>query len=200
MLIYDIATVIDCGTYWKVTNVSKSNLDSLSNPNENILKLSSISYDIIKNLLQQGREVKIRKPLFTNEVLPGEIFTENIEELQSHKNSSIIKIRMLVTPELSKISGFALYGFMMLNNDLSSRGYFITDKNREEKYLEILETSDEELIQKLEDYLNYKDEIEKIASLERLFSKFKTQINESSTIEEVKKIEETFLDKFYSNF
>lgn len=200
MLIYDIATVIDCGTYWKVTNVSKSNLDSLSNPNENILKLSSVSYDIIKTLLQQGREAKIRKPLFTNEVLPGEIFTEDVEELQSHKNSSIIKIRMLVTPELSKISGFALYGFMMLNNDLSSAGYFITDKNREEKYLEILETEDEELIQKLEDYLNYKDEIEKIASLERLFSKFKTQINESSTIEEVKKIEETFLEKFYSNF
>ncbi len=200
MLIYDVATVIDCGTYWKVTNVSKSNMDALSNPNENKLKLSSIAYDLIRNLLEQGKEVKIKKPLFTNEVLPGEIFIDEVEDLQLQKNSSIIKIRMLVTPELSKISGFSLYGFMMLNNDLSSKGYFITDENREEKYLEILETNDESLIQKLEDYLNYRDEIDKLASLERLFSKFKNEINDSSTIEDVKKIEELFLEKFYNNF
>ncbi len=200
MLIYDVATVIDCGTYWRVTNVSKSNMDALSNPNENKLKLSSIAYDLIRNLLEQGKEVKIKKPLFTNEVLPGEIFIDEVEDLQLQKNSSIIKIRMLVTPELSKISGFSLYGFMMLNNDLSSKGYFITDENREEKYLEILETNDESLIQKLEDYLNYRDEIDKLASLERLFSKFKNEINDSSTIEDVKKIEELFLEKFYNNF
>jgi hypothetical protein len=200
MLIYDVATVIDCGTYWRVTNVSKSNMDALSNPNENKLKLSSIAYDLIRNLLEQGKEVKIKKPLFTNEVLPGEIFIDEVEDLQLQKNSSIIKIRMLVTPELSKISGFSLYGFMMLNNDLSSKGYFITDENREEKYLEILETNDESLIQKLEDYLNYRDEIDKLASLERMFSKFKSDVNESSTIEEVKKFEEIFLEKFYNNF
>lgn len=203
-IIYDLALVQDRGTHWFVTNVTQNTLDNLADRDEKILKLSYMSHQLIKEALMSGKKVHIQKSaLRTNEVLPGE-FTiidgaEN-NELENYKESSIIKVRMLVTPELSKISGFTLYGFMMLNNDLSSRGYFITNENREEKYLEILETSDEELIQKLEDYLNYKDEIEHLASLERKFSKFRSEINQASSIEEVKKLEETFLDKFYSNF
>jgi hypothetical protein len=107
---------------------------------------------------------------------------------------------MLVTPDLAKISGFALYGFIVLNNDLAANGYFITNENREEKYLEILETGDEKLIAKLEDYLNYKDEIESVASLERKFQAFRAEIKEAVSVEAIKEIEERFLERFYSNF
>jgi chromatin segregation and condensation protein Rec8/ScpA/Scc1 (kleisin family) len=107
---------------------------------------------------------------------------------------------MLVTPDLAKISGFALYGFIILNNDLSNAGYFITNDNREEKYLEILETGDEKLIQKLEDYLNYKDEIEAVAQLERKFATFRTEVRAAATPEEIVEIEQRFLERFYATF
>jgi len=153
--------------------------------------------------LMAGKKVHIHKTLQTGEVLPGEFDVVDLAEtdpIQEARDSSVVKIRMLVTPDLSKISGFALYGFMILNNDLASNGYFITNENREEKYLEILETGDEKLIAKLEDYLNYKDEIEAVAHLERRFAAFRNEIRTATTVEEIKAIEERFLERFYANF
>ena len=43
------------------------------------------------------------------------------------------------------------------NNKLNSKGYFITEENREEQYLAILETGNEELIDLLEEFLIAKD-------------------------------------------
>jgi hypothetical protein len=154
-------------------------------------------------LIDKKKVIIFKERMMTDEVLPGEFeIVEEFEEdnLQQVKNSSITKIRMLVTPELSKISGFALYGFIVLNNDLSNEGYFITNDNREEKYLQILETGDEKLISKLEDYLNYKDEIESVSSLERKFSKFSQEIKQCSTEEQVKELEKNFLENFYKSY
>jgi hypothetical protein len=202
-MIYDLAIVEDRGPYWRVVNVQQNTLDNQATTQERVLRLSYMSARLITDALLSGKIVHIPKTLRTTEVLPGEftvIDLEKTDDMQEYRNAAIIKVRMLVTPELSKISGFALYGFMILNNDLSSAGYFITDSNREEKYLEILETGDEKLIQKLEDYLNYKDEIGVVANLERKFSAFRSEIRQASTKEEVKEIEERFLEKFYTSF
>lgn len=202
-IIYDLAIVQDRGTHWVVTNVTQNTLDNRADREEKYLPLNSAAYDIIKDAILKGKTAKIQKELQVNEVLPWEVEIVDIAEtdpLDDARSASITKIRMLVTPELSKISGFALYGFMILNNDLANSGYFITNENREEKYLEILETGDEKLIQKLEDYLNYKDEIEAVAHLERKFTKFRKDIRNATTPEEVKELESIFLEKFYSNF
>jgi hypothetical protein len=202
-IVYELAVVEDRGPYWQVTNVTKNTLDNLANREEKLLKLSYMSYVQIEDALMNKKVVRIKKSMMTDEVLPGEFEVINLEEtdfLQEVRNATISKIRMLVTPDLAKISGFALYGFIILNNDLSSAGYFITNENREEKYLEILETGNEKLIQKLEDYLNYKDEIEAIAQLERKFAAFRSEVRTAATPEEIEEIEQRFLERFYTNF
>jgi hypothetical protein len=202
-IIYDLAIVQDRGTHWFVTNVTQNTLDNQVDKDEKILRLSYMSHQLIKQALMEGKRVHIHKTLQTGEVLPGEFDVIDLVEtdpIQESREASVVKIRMLVTPDLSKISGFALYGFMILNNDLAANGYFITNENREEKYLEILETGDEKLIAKLEDYLNYKDEIEAVAQLERRFSAFRNEVRTANTVEEIKAIEERFLERFYSNF
>jgi hypothetical protein len=202
-IIYELATVQDRGAFWKVTNLTKNTLDNLANREEKVLKLSYMSYQLMKEALNEGKAVHVQKTLQTDEVLPGEfdvIDFEKSDPLGEARDAAVTKVRMLVTPELSKISGFAMYGFIILNNDLAANGYFITNENREEKYLEILETGDEKLIAKLEDYLNYKDEIEAVAQLERKFSAFRAEINTAATVEQVKEIQDRFLERFYSNF
>jgi hypothetical protein len=202
-IIYDLATVQDRGSHWFVTNVTQNTLDNQAENDEKILRLSYMSHQLIKQALMAGKKVHIHKTLQTGEVLPGEFDVVDLAEtdpIQEARDASVVKIRMLVTPDLSKISGFALYGFMILNNDLASNGYFITNENREEKYLEILETGDEKLIAKLEDYLNYKDEIEAVAHLERRFTAFRNEIRTATTAEEIKATEERFLERFYANF
>jgi len=67
--------------------------------------------------------------------------------------------------------------------ELADKGFVITENNREEKYLEILETGDEELIDLLEEYLVIKDEISIIKSNKKnyntIISKIK-DLNEDS--------------------
>ena len=202
-MIYELATVVDCGTHWKVTNVTKNTFDNLVNNNEKLLKLSYVSYKKIEEALLANKTVHITKNMMANEVLPFEVDVKNTsleDPLQEAKNHNLAKVRMIVSPDLCKIAGLTLYGFMVLNNDLINSGYAITNENREEKYLQILETGDEKLISKLEDYLNYKDEIEKVAHLERKFSKFKDDVLSSSTVEDVTEITNKFLENFYLNY
>jgi hypothetical protein len=202
-MIYELAVVQDRGTHWKVTNVTKNTLDNQAVRNESVIKLSYMSYKLIQEALMAGNAVHIQKTLRTDEVLPGEfeiIEHETADPVSDAKDAAIIRIRMLVTPEISKISGLAMYGFIVLNNDLSAMGYFITNDNREEKYLEILETGDEVLISKLEDYLNYKDEIEAVAQLERKFSAFRANVQRATTVDEVEALQTQFLERFYLNY
>lgn len=51
------------------------------------------------------------------------------------------------------IPQYSYFRFAYLNNIFASRGIFITDENREESYIRILETEDEILIKHLEEYL-----------------------------------------------
>lgn len=203
-LVYELAVVEDHGSHWAVTNVTKNSLDNLANRDEKYLKLSYVAYKTISDALMAGKQVTITKSLMTDEVLPFEVTVldafETVDPLVAAKNASIIKIRMLVTPELSKIAGLTLYGFIVLNNDLTTRGYFITDANREEQYLAILETGDEKLVDILEQYLNYRDEIDRVAQLERRFSAFKKSVMAASTADEVRTLEEQFLVNFYATF
>lgn len=51
---------------------------------------------------------------------------------------------------------------MMLNNKFLSKGIAITDDNKEECYIKIIELNDESLIGDLERFINLKDEIKLI--------------------------------------
>lgn len=203
-LVYELAVVEDRGTHWAVTNVTKNSLDNLANREEKYIKLSYVSYKNISDALMAGKQVTIAKSMMTDEALPFEITitdpSETTDPLSAAKNASVAKVRMLVTPDLSKIAGMTLYSFMILNNELASRGFFITDGNREETYIRILEAGDDALIQMLEDYLNSRDEIDRVAVLERKFTAFRSKISGAASAEEVTTIEQTFLTDYYAHY
>jgi hypothetical protein len=72
---------------------------------------------------------------------------------------------------------FALLDFvslMLLNNKFASHGIFITDDNKEECYIKIIETGDDSLIEDLEKFINLKDEIK---TLENKKQNYLTIIN-----------------------
>lgn len=52
-----------------------------------------------------------------------------------------------------------LITFMLLNNKFANNGFFITDENKEEKYIEIIETCNDSLIEDLEKYIFLLDKI-----------------------------------------
>jgi predicted DNA-binding transcriptional regulator len=195
---YEVAIVEDLGEFYGVKGVFNSEDDLTLKENEKIVNLSFVAYTIIKNKILSNENIYINKHMVSNEVLPFEVLILDGEPgIENIREASIVKIRTLINPVITKVSGLALYGFMVLNNELVSKGWYFYDGNREEKYLEILETGDEKLINKLEEYLNYKDEIERVSQLERQFSEYIRNINDESEVSEILKLETKFLEEVY---
>lgn len=201
MMIYDVAMVDDHGSYWAVNGVTKNSFDNVDNENK-FLKLSGVSAKLIQDAIMEGHEVRIAKPLLANEVLPNEvkILKTKEDDIVAIRNSHIKRVRMLINPEMASVSGLAFYGFTCLNNELADKGFFITDSNRESKYLSILETGDEKLIAQLEEYLNYRDEISRVSHLYKSFEQFRKNVMDETCPEKIQKLADSFMETYYSRF
>jgi cellulose biosynthesis protein BcsQ len=201
-MIFDLALVEDHGTFWNVVTTTKNAVSNIINTNDRYLRLSFVAYKMIVDALASGKRVHISKPLQFDEVMPHEVIvvdsSADHNPLASAKHSALVSVRILVNPEFNRLAGMTLYSFMVLNNDLINAGYVITNKNREEQYLSILETGDENLVQQLEEYLNARDEIERVSYLERRFTAYRKSVEAAKTVEEVEQLKSAFLEYFYS--
>ncbi|WP_408098560.1 hypothetical protein ACJVC5_06505 [Peredibacter sp. HCB2-198] len=201
MMLYEVASVEDRGSYWYVTGVTENSF-STADSKENFLKLSHSSAKIIKDAILAEKEVRIIKPLRAVEVLPADlkIITTPEDDIKSIRDNAIKRVRVTINPELANLSGLTFYGFICLNNELADKGFFITDENRESKYLAILETGDEKLIQKLEDYLNYRDELSRTASVFKKFEIFRKSVLEQTDKDKITKLADDYLSDYYSRY
>ncbi|HLE09653.1 MAG: hypothetical protein A2504_06980 [Bdellovibrionales bacterium RIFOXYD12_FULL_39_22] len=200
MLNHNWAFVEDKGDYWKVLASVKGYYLDLNKGQ--FLSLSHAASKIIADALKKNKHIFIHRPLKHDSVQPDEIKIRSVgnNELQEVKESAIKKIQNVIDLNLAKNTGYVLYRHLCSMNELGDRGYVITESNREEKYLEILETGDEDLISLLENYLNTK---EKMLRASYLFQPIKTlsgHINSENSIEEIRRKTENFLTKFYSHF
>lgn len=82
------------------------------------------------------------------------------------------------------------------NQILMSRGFFISDENREEKYLEIVSTEDDNLIEIFLKYLDAHDWLAKEDTVMDMYEGFEREIETCRTKEEVDAL---FL-KYFSNY
>lgn len=76
------------------------------------------------------------------------------------KNLHIYKCINYFSRKTMNVPAFAFLEFQILNNELANNNIFITDVNREEKYLEVLEKNDPELLEILEKYLTVLSSVE----------------------------------------
>jgi len=84
-------------------------------------------------------------------------------ELDSYKGKAALavkaKVRGIMGDDLLIFSLIDFVDLMLLNNKFADLGIFITDDNREEAYIKIIELGDPELIDDLERFINLKDSI-----------------------------------------
>jgi len=73
-----------------------------------------------------------------------------------------LKARGIVGDELISFKMVDFVSLMLINNKFSAQGIFITDSNKEECYIKIIELGDESLINDLEKFITLKDEIKVI--------------------------------------
>ena len=107
-----------------------------------------------------------------------------------------LKARGIFGEDLLTFKLLDFVSFLVLNNKFSSKGYFITDDNREENYIKIIETGDIELINDLEKYINLRDSLKELENKKNEFYDIVDKLKNLSNLddqEQVNSIVESYL-------
>lgn len=148
-------------------------------------EVSEIAYTFVNDHIDSN-DITFSKEM--EEITVECLQLEAVDELVKIKGNALYYYRTL---ELDKAIDSDFYltflEYIQLNNYMCSMGYFFTSDNREEKYLEILNTGDVDLIEKLEDFLNILDDISKFDDIISSYKKLKHGINEANNIKQVEK-------------
>lgn len=174
-MLYDVVYLADIGTHWQVEGVAKSDLTYL-HPGRQYMSVSHMAALGIKKELAEGNSVAIAKNLVNSEIALGDYTVNLIEGVDKVKNSALCEIDSLADSYLISLSMMEFFNFINLNNIFFEKGIFITDENREEKYLEVINTEDDKLIGNLEKYLEAKDSITRVYWRYEKVSEFKKEL------------------------
>lgn len=126
-----------------------------------------------------------------------DLIVEKLDALSSEKEKKKNEGRKLITSRIHISSVFDAVEFILANNFLMERGYIITNNNRTEKYLEIVETGDEELLEMLEIYLETRDSLYISFSWNRLYKNFERDMERASNLKEVENVWKEFVASLY---
>lgn len=81
-----------------------------------------------------------------------------------------------------------LFQYMRANLTLQAANIFITDDNKEEKYLEIISKGDDKLIDALSDFLDAQDELIAKTHVLQVYQKSVDALNKAKTVQQVEEI------------
>lgn len=98
------------------------------------------------------------------------------------------KVRGILGDDLLTFTLLDFVTFMQLNNAFAAKGIFITEKNKEEKYIEIIETGDENLIQDLEQYIMLLDNIKLIQKKKDEYSEVINNLKHTQNYDDVQAV------------
>jgi hypothetical protein len=106
------------------------------------------------------------------------------------------KVRGIMGDDLLIFRLLDFVSLLMINNKFLSKGIAITDDNKEECYIKIIELGDDSLITELERYITLKDEIKKIEADKQEYAEIINKLQllaDFNDTEAVNKIVEEYL-------
>ena len=184
-------------------------------PEYSTLKASKITLLTAAKALECGKRVFISKAHEYSEVLPTDLVIEDVDSLIAKKRMALNDINSLMHQNILGVSVVDSFEYLQAYMELLAAGIFITDRNREDKYFEIIEAAqtnqeppplpenasfeDEQAhteilaawkesqknLNTLEKYLNALDKIQKIFGVNKILQTAKTSVEEAKTEEEV---------------
>ena len=218
---FELLLVKDQGNFWEVIGITYSNA-MLVEPECTTLRATLFTIEECKSALAAGKKITISKTTEYSEVQPHDLVIETIDELSRCKQMAINEVAARMHQALFAVSVIDLMDYLNCYINLLNSGYHITDKNREDKYFEIIEASQEieepeeiredatfeeeqkyiEQKQKydnaqndlstLEKYLNAYDKLTHLKHNSDFLTETREKIQNSQTIEEVKSIMNVF--------
>lgn len=161
----------DIGSEWLVTSV-QTDMYKIT-PDTEILEITDTNlFSYLADLIAEKKVVKFSK--FIEDLKIDNLVIGNES---SSKESFVKELHKQIAKVFCLIPSYTYYRFAYLNNIFASKGIFITQENREDKYIEILEKNDEELMNYLEELLNVMNKLE---YFETMYAKYLNACEELS--------------------
>jgi len=164
---------------------------------EDYVQLTAEAYDFLVNVL----DLQHREPMCVISVpadfpegkiveksdmeLAEGLLEESDEDKLDFYKEKVLRLANETIANQLMISNFALFHFFKLNHYLASKGYFITDENREEMYLKCINDGDAEVIEKLSQYLDALDEFNSVDETYQKYTEYKDKIKAATSEQEV---------------
>ena len=180
----------------QIINIETSVIRDLIGLKNNSIGVNNITAQIVETMFNQGKQVYYKSNCKSIELMPYDIFSgDDVTDLNILRNQKLSDAKYCISHHQALVTGLMMFDFICINNELIDKGYIITDYNREDKYIEILEAEDDELVEKLERYLNARDNITRASFLENKYQKFYIDIKQSQTEEEILKVSSEFMQR-----
>ena len=150
--------IFDKGDNWEITGTFIVP-DGFEVSNEGVLDVSDNKrlFDFVKDKLNT-HQIQYPKDIIGKLVIEDLLLTP-YDGLEIERQRKIMAGKEYLNTRIGIPEVFSFVEFVILNNYMIEKGYVITDENRHDKYLEIVETGDLDLIEKLEKFLEARDEI-----------------------------------------
>lgn len=149
--------------------------DELKNYPDKYIEINETDGEKIKNALEENREVIIKNGKWE---IKDHRKKYSINAKDKRKWGILERAENYYKFRVNQGSLLDYLYYIDINNELNDKGFFITDDNKEEKYLEILETGDEKLIDLLEEFLIIKDQLSALKTARKTFVKVIEKLNE----------------------
>lgn len=134
-------------------------------PQNKYFQISSPTVEAIMEPLRKGLLVKVDAEAIDNDkpIEVGHIKVIELSTFKTKKSMELARVQMRFNAFVSSASILEHFSYFSSAILLSERGFMITDSNREEKYLEIINEGDEYLLKTLEEYLEARDNLAKLS-------------------------------------
>jgi hypothetical protein len=186
------AQVSELGTVYQLNNVIFAEAKYVL-PNAKYIALPTEVALKLKSELNQGRIITIKKELADNpeiKDIPFDSFKiESANTLDQKKSAVRAKVHQRVSGYTALLTGFDLLEFWMIASKLQANGYNVmADENKEEVYLSIINTGNEDLISDLERFLEVKDIFDNMMRKYRGLKQYFREVNDCDTEEELEDV------------
>ena len=150
--------IFDKGDNWEITGTMVVP-DGYETSNEGVWDVSDNKelFDYVRSKMK-SYNIQFSKDI-DGKLIQEDLIEIPYDKLTLKKQEKITQGKELLSTRVSVSEIFDAVEYIILTTFFIEKGIIITDNNRPEKYLEIIETGDEESINKLEKYLEIRDNI-----------------------------------------
>lgn len=182
----------DNNQYWKITGVEERE-DDYIDPTKFFITTDEI-YDFIKEKLANNIII-INKENLNSAVKIEDFILDEIDYSEKLRNDSRNLIYNSISGRFNFISMMELYNFILANNYMFSRGFYITDENKDDFYIDIIKSENEKDIEMLEKFLYAKDMLSDSYYWFEKYTKYKEDIEATDDKDEIDELTQNLLDK-----